>query len=745
VVLRATGRNQWEPLPDRANEPIDDPLPGALVFASPGQKPDSLDRYPRRASTDLAGEARLELEPGDWHVRVMGGLSSTGQEADVLVEPGGTHDLVLLAGMITVAEGAVVDNDGMPVPAAEIWLGRDLMGSISPPDVIVRRGGVSDAAGRFRVFAGLLDRVAARKDGYAASRTQETLQPGGRASGLRLVLGRDPAAVPGTVVDARGRPIDGAVVTLQPAQPRQQRDADGTLLGPPLPLVLHTDGNGRFMATGMAPGTYRCEAQARPYLVARASVELAPFLRAEVRLVLGDGVAVRGTVRRRGGEPASGLRVQVVDAAARVLGSATTGADGRYGLPRVPVRDFRVRALRGERVVAEHSFAPPFADEVACDFVLDEPRSELRSVRGIVVDPGDRPLAGWFVEARSSATQDIGCTDGRGGFDFFGLGVGPFRLAAWAERGDPERPAVVEEQVAAGTDALRLVVPMDALPTGRLSGRVVDAGGVPLPDVRVTLLGRRSAAKPEVDGAKFRGEGLVPGDYRLHLCASGCAFRSSTCTVSAQVPLDLGDVVLGPAARLRVRVLLADGSPWPVAGRSQLLPIVRTEGGAPVEPLPDCRPDGDALAVDGLSTGRYQLTVRDDDLVAEPLRVEVRAGGTTEVDWRVAIGRRRLLVFAGDPGVPADAKDAVHVVVRDATGREVLARAFARDPDPPPGGVQVGRRVGLERPDWVLAHTFVPGRYEVDARTDSGRRYHTTLTVREDLGDAERIEVTRVR
>ncbi len=46
---------------------------------------------------------------------------------------------------------------------------------------------------------------------------------------------------------------------------------------------------------------------------------------------------------------------------------------------------------------------------------------------------------------------------------------------------------------------------------------------------------------------------------------------------------------------------------------------------------------------------------------------------------------------------------------------------------------------------WWLDHTFPFGRYEVEARAETGRRYRATFEVREDLADPTRIDVPALR
>lgn len=173
--------------------------------------------------------------------------------------------------------------------------------------------------------------VAAFSPEHAASETISAVQ--GRAAELQL---GDGGFVEGRVVDSADRFVGGAelgVASMMVDGPRPYgvRAID---------TVRSGDEEGTFRFGPLRPGRYEFEARKSPYAAGetrRVRVEAGSTVRG-VRVVLGKGGSISGTVRSKGeGEPIAGARISVLDMSSPFESrSAETDDSGRFELRRVP-------------------------------------------------------------------------------------------------------------------------------------------------------------------------------------------------------------------------------------------------------------------------------------------------------------------------------------------------------------------------------------------------------------------------
>lgn len=128
---------------------------------------------------------------------------------------------------------------------------------------------------------------------------------------------------------------------------------------------------------GLRPGRYRIEAQIEGYALAEMTTQVGAGGKHYLRLALGRGAAVEGTVRTAQGDPAAGVAVALaplVRTAFAPLNAARTDAEGRYRLrarPGEPVR-LRIEAPGGEAYDVEAGTAPAAGETLAFDWTLRE-------------------------------------------------------------------------------------------------------------------------------------------------------------------------------------------------------------------------------------------------------------------------------------------------------------------------------------------------------------------------------------
>lgn len=703
------------------------PLPGTWLDLWSGESPlVPFDRDAQRSVTDAAGEVVLTgVEPGPWQVQILADRDSPVHAVNVVA---GAETLVTIQRRtLRIARGIVVDADGRPVGGAEVWVHRGTaMGSYSLPEPAVltaRRGTRTGPDGRFGVP------LLAREHRIGACAPGHGEAFGRLASGdgeLRLVLGRAFATVSGTVRDGAGAAVGGAVVHLTPAGQDFRRAADGTVVAARVDRLAHADADGRFHFDGVAPGKVRVWATAWPRIQAIAELDAPAFGIVECALVMQAGTMVVGTVRNADGTPA---RVHVFSTptlpAEGHYCHCDCREDGSYQLFYQPQQRFFVCIGRVGAVLATREIAAPSPGVIRCDFVLDQ----RTTVPGRIVGPDGRGLAAWQVVATNAAGHR-GATraDGAGSFRLTIPAEGAFVVRAHAPDGGTGQPAV-EVALAAGTRRVELEVSAAAMPSARVTGRLVDASGRVL-DGRQVLLhcGDRSLNLRETstggDG-RFEFAGLPATSIKLAVRELCLTTPIEERAVAAASHVELGDLVATPHAALRVDVVHTDGSTW----RGDLVGVELLDSeGHRVAITSTWRAAGLDVQV---APGRYRVAAVGEDLLAEPQAVDVAANTTRQtVRVAVAIGRSRRLVWNGDGREKPQNGTVLHVTIRAANGDTIVRRDLA-DLMPDLRGYRY----------WYLQHVFAFGHYEVEARTDAGHVYRTTFTVTDDLEAPTRIDV----
>jgi RNA polymerase sigma factor (sigma-70 family) len=496
--------------------------------------------------------------------------------------------------------GVVVSDTGAPIAGATVQLqGWSALDAAGTPGDEARA--VTGADGRFRFaprYGRLYSVTATATDTAPASAFVDPRAPYGRGdpSALVLVLGACTQSATGSVTDAGGGAIPGAVIQrltpnlVGPFGATTTTGADGgyriCLPRGTSWLDVGADGYEHVLREVVASGHHRVDVALAPGAViggqvveletgapiARASVDLAPMV-------------------RRSGE--AGDR------------HAMTGADGRFsvdgvaaGRYLVSVRDAtHVRGVIDELVVGGPGGVPPLVIRLARGV----------EVRG-VVRANTEPVAGALVALElgapswggSDPTPLDAVTDAAGRFVFRGVparAVLTPRVTGYAVVG----AAAITTAGAAVDDAV-----IDVVARPALRGRVV-RDGAPVAGATVTASTASVRLPPQqADGVGgFELVGLTPGRYTLFASSEAAgAFTTAAAQPVIEVPardevvieLDGGGVITG-------RVVDAAGAPL-IGAEVKAIDLPRTDLGTAITAI-----DG-GFSIAALAGGRYTFEVR---------------------------------------------------------------------------------------------------------------------------------------
>lgn len=405
----------------------------------------------------------------------------------------------------------------------------------------------------------------------------------GRVTDAGTLLFGAPTTLAGAVVDGTGRPLSGALVSVEADRVRGGRIdlfralrdlADGAG-----PLAQgRTAGDGTFALTGLPPGRYMVRVALGGYAGAFVSgvVVTADGDAAGVRVVLDPGAGFEGRVTDDAGRPVEGAAVVALPFRTERLEAyerheARTGADGRYRLD--TLADETTYFI--EAVAAAHA---PFGRLVTTKKVraLDFTLPGAGRVEGRVTDATNgAPVAGAEVVlvtglVGAGAAPASVVADALGRFAFEHALPGPVVLldarAPGYARGlvgyDAKAPRVV---VAGQTLVLDLALP----PGGVVRGTVRGEDGRPIAFASVSAWIPRSPIDGEVavltdPSGAYRLSGLRQETWRLTVTAPGWAppvdDAATTVPVQDGQPEVVRDFVLRAGGVVAGRVTMRDGT-----------------------------------------------------------------------------------------------------------------------------------------------------------------------------------------
>jgi protocatechuate 3,4-dioxygenase beta subunit len=482
------------------------PVPGAMVTVMGNGEPSVVESGP-------AGGFAVDVEPGLHRAFARQGAQTGSAGRVVPVAAGATVRGVEISLGPAASISGVVGSAKGPVRGAVVSAA--LQGDLASP---TRTTALVD--GSYEIN-GLLPGVHAVSISAAGHGTVQvpavTLRPGDR---FRLdVTLVPPSVVEGTVTDADGLPVSGALVSAD--GPWMRGGGSGPWGGGAAQVAAaRTDPGGRFRIEGVSPGQVRVSGRrdlASPAAVKTVLVEEGET--ASVDLVLVEGGVVTGAVLDAAGTPVGGAMVWTTSGSgpprpgeARQVTSDAAGSyllalpPGSYGVhasrPRGAIRlAGRPGTLATVQVVA--------GQRAEVNLVL--PDDPPPTVSGHVLEPGAAPAIGSAVWIGSpGAGLQVTQTDAEGAFSLAHAGTDPVQVNA--RIGGRTGSATVTPPV---TDAV-----IQLQPGASLHGRLV---GEPAPESFGVSVAQRAflagGAAPEQQFASstFDLEDVPPGQVSLHV------------------------------------------------------------------------------------------------------------------------------------------------------------------------------------------------------------------------------------
>lgn len=617
------------------------------------------------------------LGPGKWRLYAQAeGYARGGPVQLDIPQPKEAEPVLFRLQRSARVEGIVLGYDGRPVSEAEVSVADDqpaFMRMIgSAPDLPSDR---TDPSGRFRIDdlpPGSVSLVA-KAEGYASSLPKDLdLAPGEEGRGVELVL-REGGRIEGQVFNAEGRPASGATVQLLHTGIMDWR-------------FERTDGEGRFQATRLDPGTWRALYMPRGFGTESltsgdaADLDMGELMRdmAVSMADVEDGQTVHIVL---GAPPEDPVRLR-----------------GRVLLAGDPYPGAVLAFYREGTKALERMRASSSKEDGSFEVLLDAPGVHLVQI------------------------QKMGGTGGQQSSVELTIDV----------------PKVAEHELAL------------ELPGGRISGRLRNADGDAAGDVRVTLVGagaqdsgfffggHYSEILSDAQGA-YEIVGLRPGAYQLAVggMTAGGFFGSDASHARELRRVEIGrdehardvDFRLSAPGKLSVKVVDEIGEPVSEAA----IFVREAQSGEMLERFSLLTTGAQGLCeYGGLAEGRYTVSARKGGRVSqETAAVTVRRDGESTVQVVLEEGTLLKLELLDEEGLPLRADYSV----RDADGREYQGLFAMEDLMEVLGKVDLAFNQPQVGP-------LPPGEYRVEARSADGRSAERPVSLR---GQSERILRLRLR
>ncbi|MEM7434686.1 MAG: carboxypeptidase regulatory-like domain-containing protein [Myxococcota bacterium] len=395
------------------------PLEGAEVsLAGSGFWP------PKSVLSDAEGRFSWpKLPAGVYELRASRRNLASSPVEGILLDPGASRVFGLRLAPGWSLAGEVTDaRTGRGLPEARVHVAGGLLGAYA-------RTTTTDPDGKFTLpgVVGDPQTVYVEVEGYVPSGPLRATKEAPNVD-VRLERG---ATLAGVVVNTRGDPVRGASVRAfgggrERATLAAGTDSLGVTAGPVPPISssgvrqlalaeqARTDDDGRFQLEGLGAGTYSALAVYPGYAPRESEpIRLEPgTVVGNLRIVLSRGFELRGRVIDARGQGLAGIPIELRVPTERLPRMSVSGDDGRFAF----------LAVRGEVEVAALPYdLQPAAestlvddDDVEVELVLS---SELRTLRGRVVDERGDGIEGALVSATSGAPGTGGRRSGKSGAD----------------------------------------------------------------------------------------------------------------------------------------------------------------------------------------------------------------------------------------------------------------------------------------------------------------------------------------
>lgn len=477
----------------------------------------------RQSATDAQGRARFD------------GLCAG--KALIYLDRGGNRDAEIELGQSTTVplpvprgftvEGVVIDDYMNPIPGAKIRLSE--FGNVS----WIRDVTESRADGTFEIRSVGDERyIGASARGYAPSKLR-FLDPEVFASRpIRIQLHAPGGELSGTVRDANGSPIDGAVVMIGCETPDSMwvpGQARMDWAAPPVRIATST--GGRYRADGLSLGRIPIAVRAPGYAPWSGAVEVSGETPTACSISLTVGATLVGTASEADGRPAHDCQIEVGGTPHDFLSSSIlTNERGSFELAGIPLGGVEVRAIGTNGRVASTKLHAEAGQVIRWDATL----AGGREIMGQVIDDSGNPLPDWLVTAlpepstanrpEDSPSMPFPTTDESGQFvisnchdAFYRISVIPPKRTGWASYAHPDaiRPSA---------EKMTVIVPKEVRAPAFITGSVLDPEGRPLGGVAVTVdvlgAGDSAVRRTDRDAGSYAIGPIFPSSVRLSLKSS---------------------------------------------------------------------------------------------------------------------------------------------------------------------------------------------------------------------------------
>jgi hypothetical protein len=690
----------------------------------------------RRVETDGQGSARITgLLGGGYDLKATKGTLASevlvgfplerGRDAEVTLE-------LVVGHMVTVLVVDAGTADRHAVPGADVALSEAGLSSFplrgrTGPDGRVTLGPIAPGPAT----------VAVRAADFVARPAVPVPEP---LEGVMEVALLRAATLKGEVVDARGRPVDGASIEVvgtdleglpiaeTPQLMAFSRAHFAWSLGGPAPLLAAgelgvmpgpvppiprpwetpvgtaspspaelgdapvmsqswtTGLDGRFVAHPVTPGRVRALVRHPAYVEGVSDpVSVGPGGEASVRVVMRPGGALEGRVVDDRHYPVSGARVDVLGLGAGSERATITASDGSFAFASLP-GEVVVSVARPEdlaRVVVRHRVAVQEGSRTRVEIELPPPRKEVRIV---VRDDRSRPVEGAQVTVASLDPEYVLrktlFTAGSGEVtvpDARGL-----RLEVAVQSTSCPR---VTRTFGQAPESIEVVLEAGVIVTGRVT-TVRGRRGVDGATVMVAFGGERRQATTNQEG-NYRILEIPPGPVKLVVSHPDFAMREVATRVErtgrADRPMELAPVDLEEGGSIEGDVVDAAGRP--VAGARVAV------GVAPAYLPLGSTPTGSVMTdvsghfrLTGIAPGSVELTAVAAAAGRGSARgVRVEAARTTE--------RVRIQLAPGAEPEEPTATGNVAVTLSERAAAEIVVAHVPEGSEAERSGIAVGDRI----------------------------------------------------
>lgn len=616
----------------------------------------------RAATTDADGRARIDGLAVDYYTIAASAPGYGVAHSWIFVPEGATaqRDRIELSRGAGVA-GTVVDGDGAPVSGARVTYRSAAMWEQSADD---QDAAVTGADGAFRIDALPAGTywLAARHAELAPAETAPITLDGVRErDGVVIALGEG-GVIAGTVVTAEGAPVDSAMVRVASAGNRGWS------------RQVFTDDAGAFELRGLPRQAVQLVAVAESAASAPVAVDLQAAGEARgVVVTLDVGGRIAGVVRDASGQPAEGVQVwawpEGVDRAwwrLRGLQQELTDAGGRFELRGLPDGAYVLRASPPEVVAQGYAWN------------RKETRAQVGDTGVVIVLEGEGRIEGKLAFADGSAPESFTVRVGEswsparpfgGGDGAFAVGALPpasYALMIAGPDFEPVELPAVTVTAGAATDLGAITVRRGKT----IEGRVVDAGGTPVPGAEVSaghiLVGSGLDADMGRFGPQFgagAAKSITDRDGRFVLRGVG---RGNLIVVAAHAehgrsaPLRVpksNESVAGVELRLAGYGAIEGRVTARGAPMADINVMVQSID-APLMVMMVFTGDDGSFRLDRVAPGRYSVNA----VPGSPLSglrfygetVAVKTGATTQVNLGPVLGDLTLVVTLAAPDGPPD-------------------------------------------------------------------------------------------